>query len=61
MKKIYAINGSPRLNKNDAYQFNDYSKYVCETFSGEEKAEYRNKHFPEICDKAFNLGKHLLD
>lgn len=45
----------------NTYQFNDYSKYVCETFSGEEKSAYQERHFPEKCDEAYSLGKHLFD
>lgn len=67
MKKIYAINGSPRRNRNTAsfyafntYQFDDYDKYVCEVFSKEEKAAYREKHFPEDCRKAFAMGVQLI-
>lgn len=44
----------------NTYQFNDYSKYVCETFSGDEKAAYRAQHFPEDCRKAYELGMSLL-
>lgn len=42
-------------------QFNDYSKYVCETFSGEEKLRYRDEHFPADCRRAYELGMHLFD
>ncbi len=45
----------------NTFQFNDYSKYVCETFSGEEKAAYRDRYFPEKCEEAYNLGKNLWD
>ncbi|MCC8021949.1 MAG: flavodoxin family protein [Akkermansia sp.] len=45
----------------NTYQFNDYSKYVCETFSSEEKAAYKAEHFPKDCEKAYELGLHLLD
>jgi len=44
----------------NTYQFNDYSKYVCEVFSADEKAAYRDKHFPEDCRKAYELGLSLL-
>lgn len=42
-------------------QFSDYSKYVCETYSAEEKATYRAEHFPKDCEKAYELGLHLLE
>lgn len=44
----------------NTYQFDNYDKYVCEVFSKEEKAAYRDKHFPEDCQKAFAIGKQLL-
>ena len=44
----------------NTYQFDDYDKYVCEVFSKEEKAAYREKHFPEDCRKAFAMGVQLI-
>lgn len=44
----------------NTYQFNDYSKYVCETFQEDEKAAYRELHFPEDCKNAYELGLNLL-
>lgn len=44
----------------NTYQFDDYDKYVCEVFSKEEKAAYRDKHFPEDCRKAFAMGVQLI-
>ena len=44
----------------NTYQFDDYDRYICEVFSGEEKAAYRDEHFPEDCRKAFELGEQLL-
>ncbi len=41
-------------------QFSDYGKYKCDIFSGEEKARYREAHFPEDCRKAEELGAALL-
>lgn len=41
-------------------QFNDYSRYVCETFSAEEKAIYKAEHFPADCERAYELGKQLI-
>lgn len=40
-------------------QFKDYSLYVCETFNQEEKEEYRNRHFPEDCEKAYRIGTSI--
>lgn len=41
-------------------QFNDYSRYVCETFSAEEKATYKAEHFLTDCEHAYELGKQLM-
>ena len=48
------------LYVNNAVQFNDYSKYVCTMFSGEEKAKYREEHFSDDCHKAEALGASLV-
>ena len=97
MKKVYAINGSPRRNKNTAqmldkalegvkaefmelwenfltwyyskpliayafntYQFDDYSKYICETFNEKDKAKQREEQFPKDLQNAYELGQKLL-
>ncbi|MCR5563709.1 MAG: flavodoxin family protein [Desulfovibrio sp.] len=44
------------LYVNNTVQFNDYSKYVCTMFSGEEKAKYREEHFADDCRKAEAMG-----
>ena len=44
---------------NDAYQFSDYSKYMVECFSEQEKALQRETQFPLDCRKAFELGRCL--
>ena len=44
----------------NTYQFDDYDKYVCEVFSKEEKAAWRDEHFPEDCRKAFAMGEELM-
>lgn len=41
-------------------QFSDYSKYVCTMFSGEEKARYREEHFPDDCRRAEAIGAALV-
>lgn len=43
----------------DTCQFDDYSKYKVECFSGEAKYRHRETQFPVDCDKAFALGKSL--
>ena len=44
----------------DTTQFDDYSKFKCDVFSGEEKARWREAHFPEDCRKAEEMGKRLV-
>lgn len=44
---------------NDTYQFSDYSKYMVECFSEQEKALQRETQFPLDCQKAFELGRDL--
>lgn len=44
---------------NNTYQFRDYSKYASSLFNPVEKAEYREKHFPLDCEKAFENGANL--
>lgn len=40
-------------------QVDDYSKYMIECFSGEEKYAHREKQFPIDCDNAFALGRRM--
>lgn len=52
----------PRLLiAHNTYQFDDYSKYVCETFVEEERAERREKDFPRYCKEAYELGMSFLN
>ena len=44
----------------DTVQFDDYGKYKCELFSGEDKARWREEHFPEDCRKAREMGARLV-
>lgn len=44
----------------NTYQFDDYSKYVCTSFSEKEKRAHREKQFPIDCENAFILGHNLL-
>ena len=48
------------LYVNNTVQFDDYGKFKCEIFSGEEKARWREAHFPEDCKKAEELGVRLV-
>ncbi|MDU2064556.1 MAG: flavodoxin family protein [Sporomusaceae bacterium] len=44
----------------DTYQFSDYSQYVATRFNASEKAKRRHDVFPLDCEKAFQLGKHVV-
>ena len=48
------------LYVNNTTQFSDYSKYVCTVFSAEEKAKYREEHFPGDCRRAEAMGAALV-
>lgn len=48
-----------RICAYNTYQFSDYSKYVVEVFSEEEKATYRDRYFKTDIKNAFNLGKDV--
>ena len=45
----------------DTYQFNDYSHYDCNMFPEEKKREQREKQFPIDMQKAYDLGKRLVE
>ena len=49
------------LNSCDTYQFSDYSKYECNMFNEQHKAQVRETQFPVDLDNAFNLGKRLIE
>ena len=48
------------LNSYDTYQFTDYSEYDCDVFDEKHKAEVKEKQFPKDMEKAFELGKKLI-
>ena len=48
------------LNSYDTYQFSDYSKYDCDVFDEKHKAEVKEAQFPKDMEKAFDLGKRLM-
>lgn len=50
-----------RLCAYNTYQFRDYSKYVVEVFSEQDKREHREKIFPEELQAAFELGYRIAD
>lgn len=49
------------LNSYDTYQFSDYSKYDCDVFDEKHKSEVRENQFPKDLEKAFDLGKRLVE
>ena len=44
----------------DTVQFKDYSRYESSIFDPEEKFAYREKHFPEDCAAAYDIGRNLI-
>ena len=44
----------------NTYQFDDYSKYICETFREKDKAKQREEQFPKDLQNAYELGQKLL-
>lgn len=45
----------------DTYQFADYSEYNCDLFDETHKAKVRDEQFPKDLQKAFDLGKKLVE
>lgn len=43
----------------DTFQYTDYSKYDCDLFDAEHKAQVRNEQFPKDLEKAYDLGYRL--
>ncbi len=44
----------------NTYQFDDYSKYICETFNEADKAKQKEEQFPKDLQNAYELGRKLL-
>ena len=44
----------------DTMQFTDFSKYNCDLFNEKQKAEVKQVQFPKDLEKAFDLGKRLV-
>lgn len=44
----------------DTYQVDDYSKYDMTMFDAELKAKRREEEFPKDCQKAYEMGKRLV-
>lgn len=49
------------LNSFDTYQFTDYSKYDCDMFDEAHKKQVLETEFPKDLEKAFVLGKSLIE
>ncbi|MBR1784860.1 MAG: flavodoxin family protein [Bacteroidales bacterium] len=45
----------------NTYQFSDYSRYDFNLFSEEEKRKYRDEHYSVDLERAFTLGKRLVE
>jgi multimeric flavodoxin WrbA len=58
MKKIFGECES--LFVIDTCHFDDYSKYVSSFFNSEEKLKRRQEQFPKDCQKAFAMGKRIV-
>lgn len=48
------------LRAYDTVQFKDYSRYESSIFDPDEKFAYREKHFPEDCAAAYEIGRTLV-
>ena len=59
LKMIYGY--CETLNVCDTYQFADYSKYDCNMFNEAHKAKVKEEKFPKDLEKAFDLGKRLVE
>ena len=45
----------------NTYQFSDYSRYAVTMFKEEEKSKYRDEHFEQDLQNAYELGKRLVN
>nr|WP_312579296.1 flavodoxin family protein [Sedimentibacter sp.] len=58
---LNVFHGEPEiLISYDTYQFNNYSLYEASKFDEGHKAEIKMKQFPVDCQKAFEMGTHLV-
>ena len=48
------------LRAYNTVQFKDYSRYESSIFDPEEKFAYKEKHFPEDCATAYEIGRDLI-
>ena len=49
------------LTAYNTYQFSDYSKYLADIIDEKDKAKQRDEQFPKDLQKAFDLGKRLVE
>lgn len=59
MKRIFG--NAESLVVTSTYQFDDYSNYAMTLFDGTKRLRRRETVFPKDCEKAFRLGKKLVD
>lgn len=45
----------------NTYQFSDYSRYDINLFNEGEKRKYRDEHFETDLEKAYEMGKNLVE
>jgi len=48
------------LRAYNTVQFKDYSRYESSIFDADEKFAYKEKHFPEDCATAYEIGRELV-
>jgi multimeric flavodoxin WrbA len=51
---------SESMFSTDTHQFDDYSKYVTDSFDPAEKLKRREEVFPQDCEKAFDMGVRFI-
>jgi len=55
------LGASEYMCSTDAYQFDDYSKYVSSRFDPEKKLQRHKEIFPQDCEKAFEMGARFTE
>ena len=50
-----------RIFAYDTYRFDDYDKYVVETFDKNKKLKHKDEQFPKDLQKAFEAGKNMIE
>ena len=57
----FVVGYTENLCAYNTLQFNDYSRYEANAFDSDAKAKYNSEHFPEDLQKAYELGKRLVN